>query len=102
MLSTTKGIEIKLHMLAAMLDKLHNLYPQFADKVTWEQAHILLADFCVPEEFRGTERQYLPDEYYISRIAYEFKLDYMTILEAFYAYNYDKLHSSKLKESQSQ
>lgn len=89
-------------MLAAMLDKLHKLYPQFADRVTWEDAHILLADFCVPEEFRNVQNNYLPDEYYMSRIAYALKLDYITLLEAFYAYNYDKLNSSKLKESQPQ
>lgn len=59
----------KLMMLAIMLKKLSKLYPMFAHEVTWEQAHLLLADFCVPKEFRGGLQPEYNDTYYHDLLA---------------------------------
>lgn len=89
-------------MLAAMLDKLGDLYPGFSDTVYWEKAHTLLAEFCVPQELRNTAKGYLPDTYYISIVADQLGIEYMDVYEAFYEYSYDNrltdLHTPESKE----
>lgn len=101
--SETVILTSKLQMLATMLDKLEQLYPAFADKVYWERAVELLAEFCVPEELRRTVdySKSMPDEYYMTLIADHLQIEYVTVYEAFYLHANDKLHSSESKESQS-
>lgn len=72
---------VKLWMLGVMLSKLHELYPEFANQVTWEDAHVLLAEFCVPEEFRNVVPQ--QDWYYISRVSHELAIPIAQVYEGF-------------------
>lgn len=96
--SETSSLSSKLEMLATMLDKLEKLYPEFADKVYWERAIELLAEFCVPEELRRTVdySKSMPDEYYMTLIADHLQIEYVDVYEAFYLHA--NLHSSKSKE----
>ena len=84
----------KLVLLALMLNKLSRLYPQFADTVTWERAHLLLADFCVPEGFRNTVPSFYRDSYYQSKIAAYLGISFSEVQESF-------SYASQFKESQS-
>jgi hypothetical protein len=59
----------KIAMLAIMLEKLNKLYPQFAEVTTWEEAHRLLADFCLPEELKHILVDEYNDVYYHDLIA---------------------------------
>lgn len=54
----------KMTMLAVMLAKLSRLYPEYAYTCTWERAHILLAEFCLPEEYRHKLIDGYDDRYY--------------------------------------
>ena len=85
-----------------MLDKLGELYPLFSNTVAWEDAHILLADFCVPEELRNQVDMNHPlkDRYYQGLVADRLGIDFVEVYEAFHNYTYG--HSSKSQESQPQ
>lgn len=72
---------VKLWMLATALMKLEKLYPEFANTVGWEDAHNLLADFLVPEEFRNVVAD--QDWYYIAKIAHELNIPFSEVYQGF-------------------
>lgn len=85
---------IKLTMLAVMLHKLSKLYPEFSYEISWEEAHVLLADFCVPEEYRNDISEEYTDTYYHALIAQSLKISQCDVQLGFEC-------ASKLEESQS-
>jgi hypothetical protein len=86
----------KISMMWVMLDKLSKLYPKFADTLDWYDAHIVLADFCVPEELRNSNDQERLDLYYINAVSRRLRVSFDDVVQG-------KLnvfiHSPELKES---
>ena len=99
-ISETSSLGNKLKMLATMIHKLKPLYPHFANTVWYEDAVYLLAEFCVPEEFRNTvpKGRPLPDEYYVCRISNLLNVEYVDIYEAFYMTSFDDIYPPTPKE----
>lgn len=91
-LTSEQRIE-KMTALAIMLDKLSELYPKFADKVYWEDAHELLAEFWLPEEERGVVEKM--DRYYITVVADHLRIPFDEVFQGF-------SRASQLKELESQ
>lgn len=92
---TSEGRILKMWMLGMMLAKLSKLYPKFADKCRWEDANLLLAEFCLPEEERNVVNT--QDLYYISAIANELHIPFHEVFQGF-----QLADASQSEESQSQ
>jgi len=94
-MDSTEVRQDKIVLLALMLEKLHKLYPEFSKVTTWEEAHLLLADFCVPEELRNTIPPLYRDSYYHSKIAIYLGISFSEIQDGFH-------YASKFKKSVAQ